>query len=150
MARKRYPAHRFAGTVACCAISAATMSPSQGAALQSRSISDGSLRLASFKAGAGFAQRHATAAIGHAQAKERGHILYVALAQESTALARRPLEVKIRRQVRPHLLPDVQKLVTNHHPNLESHWDSWRPALNLTPMRVAPTSSSGWHESTVI
>jgi hypothetical protein len=52
MTRKRYPAHRFTGIVACCAISAATMSPSQAAALQSRSMSDGSLRLASPEASA--------------------------------------------------------------------------------------------------
>jgi len=64
-----------------------------------------------------FAQRHATAAIGHAQAKERGHILYVALAQESTALARLFGRSKSAAGA-PHLLPDVQKLVTKSHPIL--------------------------------
>jgi hypothetical protein len=46
-ARKRRPAHRPAGTFACSAISAPTKSPSQAAALPSRSISDGSDKLAS-------------------------------------------------------------------------------------------------------
>jgi EF hand len=32
------------------------------------------------------------------------------------------------------LLQEPKKVRANQHPNLESHWDSWRPGLILAPM----------------
>ena len=84
----------------------------------------------------GLAQRHAAAAIGQRQPQQRLGVLHLPRPREGATRARRCVQVKTCRQVRPHFRPVIQNVRANLHPNLELHCDSWRLPLNLAPMRV--------------
>jgi len=92
--------------------------------------------------GAGLAQRHPAPPIGQCQPQQRLRGLHFPPPLERSSRPRRPIKVKIRRQLLAHRRPPIQDLTMCFHPDLESHRDSSRLLLILAPM--TPTLSPRW------